>query len=188
MPCADPSDTVHAQQKEFEKVKTLLTDKQALAVKETRKRTKKAGLVFPTPGILTDAHLAVYDCNGDTQKERRHVASTIAGQNLDRPQFRKALGFEDSEVRSYIGEEILRNIRGENPLFGKNQDIYRDSLKLAARLAFPEKSVIVSDAKREFSEKTDQELMFFVKWGRWPQESDAEEMRRIAETDDENVQ
>ena len=151
--------------------KTKLSPKQGDVVKVVGKMVKKAGMVSPTSEMVTEAHLAVYDITGDTDTKRRHIAQTIAGQNMRKPEFREAMGWEEPELRSYVANEILRNIRGENPLFGKDRDIYRDSLKLATRVCFPEKTEVRVSENDKYANKSLEELQFFSEHGHWPGES-----------------
>lgn len=152
--------------------KAKLSPKQGDVVKVVGKMVKKAGMISPTNEMLTQAHLSVYDIKADSEKKARHIAQTIALQNMKKPEFREAMGWEEPELKSYVANEILRNIRGENPLFGADRDVYRDSLKLATRVCFPEKKeVLVSEADK-FADKSIEELEFYRDHGCFPGDRD----------------
>ena len=52
-----------------------------------------------------------------------------------------------------------------NPIFEKNLDIYLDSLKIAARLAFEEKSTVT--IRDDYSGRSDEDLQYFIDHGKW---------------------
>jgi len=149
-------------------VKDILTAKQAKTAKLIRKKAKASGMGVPTKEIITEAHAEVYDISAPTPQKARHIAATIAGQNLKRPEFKAALGFDDIELQGYIGQELLRNLRGENPLFGKDRDVYRDSLKIAARLCWPESTRTIIESASEYSNRSLEELQYYIDHGEWP--------------------
>jgi len=87
-------------------------------------------------------------------------------QRISRSQnFIAALGFDCQAIKQHLGDEILRNLRGENPIFEKNLDIYLDSLKIAARLAFEEKSTVT--IRDDYSGRSDEDLQYFIDHGKW---------------------
>jgi len=122
----------------------------------------------PTKEIITEAHAEVDDISAPTPQKARHIAATIAGQNLKRPEFKAALGFDDKEIQGFIGQELLRNLRGQNPLFGKDRDVYRDSLKIAARLCWPESTRTIIESANKYSNRSLEELQYYVDHGEWP--------------------
>ena len=138
----------------------LLTTKQAAAIKAIRRLCKKEGLMVPTAGMITEAHLEAYDIGakgcGD-EKEARHVARTIGARNLTRPAFRAALGIDSDEAKSYLAEQLWENLQGTNPRWPKDKDLYRLSLKLLARLVFDTRTNVVVEEDR-FSKLTNEEL------------------------------
>ena len=149
-------------------MKDVLTTKQAQTAKLIRKKAKASGMGVPTKEIITDAHAEVYHISAPTPQKARHIAATIAGQNLKRPEFKAALGFDDKEIQGFIGQELIRNLQGKNPLFGRDPDTYRDSLKIAARLAFPESTRTIIESANEYSTRSLEDLQYYVDHGEWP--------------------
>lgn len=96
---------------------------------------------------------------------RPYVAS-----NLKSPRFTAALGFDCQEIKQYLGEKIIRNLRGENPIFQKDKDVYRDSLRIATRLTFEEKSV-VTVRDDNYAGRSDADLQYFTDHGHWREEA-----------------
>ena len=158
-------------------MKDILTTKQARTAKLIRKKAKASGMGVPTKDIITEAHAEVYDISAPTPQKARHIAATIAGQNLKRPEFKAALGFDDKEIQGFIGQELLRNLRGQNPLFGKDRDVYRDSLKIAARLCWPESTRTIIESGNEYSNRSLEELQYFVDHGKWPEKPEKRDGR-----------
>ncbi|HKF05623.1 MAG TPA: hypothetical protein VKB49_25110 [Candidatus Sulfotelmatobacter sp.] len=93
------------------------------------------------------------------------VVSDYVAKNLKSQNFIAALGFDCQAIKQHLGDEILRNLRGENPIFEKNLDIYLDSLKIAARLAFEEKSTVT--IRDDYSGRSDEDLQYFIDHGKW---------------------
>ena len=78
------------------------------------------------------------------------------------------MGFESTDMRQWLGAEIVRNLQGENPAFPKDKDIYRDSLRIAARLTFEGPSDRDDGTNLDYRNRSDAELEFFIRHGRWP--------------------
>ena len=145
-----------------------LSSKQHDTVITIRKKCKAAATAFPTTKIITESVLENYDVKGDA-KTKQHTAQTIASQLMDKPEFKAALGFDSDEIKEYVANEILRNIRGENPLFPKDLAVYLDSLKLAFRASFAENTKIIQAADDQYKDKTDAEHEYFIEHSHWPE-------------------
>jgi hypothetical protein len=136
--------------------KNLLTTKEAQFIKKVKAGTRAAGLSLPTTQIISEAVKDTYDVSG--AKDPDASARALAGQILERPRIKAALGFDSDAGRSWLSEEMERNLRGENPLFPGNLDIYRDTFKLAVRLAFAEKVAVTNTVAKDYAHMSLEEL------------------------------
>ena len=134
----------------------------AAAVKDKMEaRGVSSPLMLPR-NELAEAHRVGYP---QLESAEDKTVSAYVSNNLRSPTFWAAMGFDSVEIKQYLGEEVLRNLRGENKVFPLDKDIYRDSLKIAAGLAFESKSRVTIDG--DYRHRTDEDLAFFVKNGKW---------------------
>jgi hypothetical protein len=147
-----------------------LSTEQAVTALEVKRRMKAQKA--ETPLALPRAELVSAHREGYPQlagADSRTVAAYV-NRNLRSPNFWAALGFNSNEIKRFLGEEVMRNLRGENELFPKDKNIYLDSLKIAARLAFEEKTRVTVDV--EMKDRSDEDLEFYIRNGRWPGSTD----------------
>lgn len=112
---------------------------------------------------LREAHREGYErlAGADTK-----TVSSYVSQNLKSVEFIAALGFQCKKVETFVGHEILKNLAGENALFPHSIEVYRDSLKIAARLCFAYPRVKKDDD--DLADRSDEELKYFAANGEWP--------------------
>jgi hypothetical protein len=146
-----------------------LTEDQAKTAAKIREQMEKEGLSSPL--MLPRTDLAEAHRQGYSQLEGADAktVSAYVSSNLASPVFWAAMGFDCSDMKQFLGEEILRNLKGKNEVFPKDKDLYRDSLKIASGLAFESKSRVTIEG--DYKHRSDAELEFFVRNGKWPEES-----------------
>jgi hypothetical protein len=138
----------------------------AMAVKDVMaKRGVESPLMLPRAD-LAEAHRTGYPQLQDADPK---TVSAYVSHNLQSPVFWSAMGFDSNEIKQYLGDEILRNLRGDNPVFPRDKDVYRDSLKIAAGLAFETKTRVTIEG--ELRGRSNSDLEFFANNGRWPEEA-----------------
>jgi len=148
-----------------------LSDQQKVTAAAVKRRAEAMGLasplMLPRPE-WTAAHFEGYPQLADADPK---TVSSYVSSNQRSVRFWQAMGFESADMRQWLGAEILRNLQGENPVFPK--DIYRDSLKIAARLTFEGQSDRDDGANLDYRSRSDAELEFFIRHGRWPDSAPA---------------
>lgn len=123
-----------------------------------------------SPLMLPREALAAAHRSGYPQLEgaEAKTVSAYVSSNLASPTFWAAMGFDCADIKQFLGEEILRNIQGKNPVFDKDKDIYRDSLKIAANLAFESKSRVTIEG--DYRHRSDADLEFYIRNGKYPED------------------
>jgi hypothetical protein len=138
----------------------------AIAIKEKMDaRGVDSPLALPRADIV-EAHREGYP---NLAGADANTVSSYVSSNLKSPAFMAALGFDCNELRQHIGNHILANLAGSNPKFPDDKDLYRDSLKIAAGLAFETKSRVTIEG--DFRTRSDSDLEFYASNGRWPEDA-----------------
>src|SRR5580693_6406885 len=133
-----------------------------------RRRTESKGLASPLVLPRAEWNAAHRECYKQLADADQQTVASYVSHNMRSPRFWHAMGFETADIRQWLGTEVLRNLRGENGAFPKDKDIYRDSLKIAARLAFEGPARESDQAGRDYDGRSDAELEYFIRHGRWP--------------------
>jgi hypothetical protein len=145
-----------------------LSTEQANTAIEVKRRMKAHKV--ETPFALARAELVAAHRVGYPQLAGANSQTVAAyvNRNLTSPNFWAALGFTSNEIKQFLGEEVMRNLRGENEVFPRDKDLYRDSLKIAARLAFEKKTRATVDV--DLRHRSDEDLEFYIRNGKWPED------------------
>lgn len=115
------------------------------------------------------ARVSVY--GGSPRPLHRRLVTSLQPlqvKNLKRPGFKAGLGFDDKEIQGFIGQELLRNLRGQNPIFGRDVMCTEICSKSQARLCFPESTRTITESGSEYADRSLEELQYFVAHGEWP--------------------
>ena len=146
----------------------LSTD-QAKTAAAIREKMDEQGVNTPLALPRTElalAHRAGYENLAHADDK---TVSSYVSHNLSSPVFMAALGFDCNDMRQLVGDHIMANLAGENPKFKGDKDLYRDSLKIAAGLAFESKSRVTIEG--DFKHRSDADLEFYASNGKWPEDA-----------------
>ena len=146
-----------------------LSESQSKTAVAIREKMDEQGVNTPLALPRTElalAHRAGYENLAHADDK---TVSSYVSHNLSSPVFMAALGFDCNDMRQLVGDHIMANLAGENPKFKGDKDLYRDSLKIAAGLAFESKSRVTIEG--DFKHRSDADLAFYAANGYWPSDA-----------------
>lgn len=118
--------------------------------------------------LIVEEHLKHYDVKPTNGHTALSIASTIAGQNLNKPAFLATLGLTDPQSQEEFKSILWQAALGVHPMFPKDKELMKEAWKLLAKGAIASREQVVHSTTGDMDSKSIPELRFYELNDRWP--------------------